>query len=173
MNRQKSKKSENVPETTFDAIQRAAADPMDQFQMGDQFGEPTVFGETIHRPGGELFEITGIHENPPQIDEIPLQVEEIPPQVEEVQQNVTVVQQERELRRETDSARKRTTKKVKIVSKLRLIIDEVKLIPEAEFSKRIKNTKIQQSDIERVTVLNKLPKIDLFRINNRDMRKRE
>jgi hypothetical protein len=152
MNRQKSKKVE----TTFDVIQRAAGESNDQILMNDDhYGEPTVFGETLYRQGGELFEICVIQ---PQIDDIPAPL--LPPK------NAPV--------KEADEGRTISKENVrKIVSKRKLVIGEIKLIPEAEMIKRMKNTKIQSSDIEKVTVHNKLPKIDLFRINNRDTRKRK
>jgi hypothetical protein len=170
MNRQKSKKVESIVETTFDVIQRAAGEPNDQIEMNDDhYGEPTVFGETIHRQGGELFDITGIQ---PQINETYAQIADIPaPLPPPLNAPVKEFDEGRTISKE--NVQKKATKKVKIVSKRKLVIDEIKLIPEAEMIKRMKNTKIQSSDIEKVTVHNKLPKIDLFRINNRDMRKRK
>ena len=169
LNRQKvTKKPPGFTETTFQAIQRAAGE---ETEKRDELFEPTGLGETILHPGRELFEITGIQENVPVMEEqIPIPLS--PPPIPE-EEHVAVTEKIADKVTEISLTLKKAAKKLKVVPKRKLIIDEVKEIPDSVMQKRIKQTsELQPSDIERVTVYNKLPVTDLFRTNNRDMRKR-
>lgn len=176
----KAKKSITQPETTFQAIENIAAHMTDNFDANVEIAvDPTELGATLHHPPRNLFDITGIQEHQPQIEETLKNLEEpaVVPEAEAVvPREVPLTTEETNKRKEKPTAislaLKKSTKKLRVVLKRKLIIDEVKEIPDAIISKRIKHSsEIQQSDIDRVTILNKLPTCDLLRTNNRDMRK--
>jgi hypothetical protein len=124
----------------------------------------------LHPMPVELFEMTGIVEHPEFPHEIP--PVEIPPVVLEP---VAVVEEivERPVEKRVPIEIERPYKKLKIVLKRKIIIDEVKEISDKEMSKRSKHvSNVQPSDFQRVTVINKLPFVDLFTKTNREMRQR-
>ncbi len=169
LNKLKERKKRQISgtEDTFRAIERVIGE-----EIMEPFPEPTELGETmLHPMPVELFEMTGIVEHPEFPLEIP-PVEEVPPVVLEP---VAVVEEmaERPVEKIVPLEIKRQAKKLKIVLKRKIIIDEVKEISDKEMSKRSKHvSNVQPSDFQRVTVINKLPFVDLFTTNNREMRQR-
>ena len=169
LNRQKEKGKKRPlsgVEDTFQAIQRIAEET-EMEQQYEHGAELSHLGETMLQPigGRELFDITGIIEHPPAVTTAEQ------PEVTILAPEITEVQAEK---RKEASVLMRPAKKVKLALKKKLIIDEIKEIPDKEMERRLKHRLVvQPSDIERVTIFNKLPFVDLFHTNNRDMRRRK
>ena len=167
LNKLKERKKRQISgtEDTFRAIERVTEE-----EIMEPFPEPAELGETmLHPMPGELFEMTGIveHLEFPPVEVPPVVLEPIV--VEEMAERPVVKIVPLEIKK----LLKRPSKKLKIVLKRKLIIDEAKEISDKEMSKRSKHvSNVEPSDFQRVTVINKLPLVDLLNKNNREMRQR-